>query len=129
RLDLVVRNRPVDLVEVDRVHAQPLEAALALAAGRVHVHGRVPGAVRRSRRGESRFSDWYEVRFGPSGWPPLVKISGRCSTPSTARLTTSSEWPSPYWAAVSIQLSPSSSARLIAAHDSPASCSPPPHPQ
>jgi hypothetical protein len=34
-LDLLVGDRPVDLVEVDRVDAEPLEARLGLAENRL----------------------------------------------------------------------------------------------
>src|SRR2546425_8917561 len=45
------------------------------------------------------------------------------------RPTSSSEWPRPYTAAVSIQLIPSSSARCIAASESVSSCGPQPNAQ
>ena len=65
------------------------------------------------------------MRSGPSSWPPLVKTNGRCSSPASARPTTCSEWPKPYAAAVSIQLTPSSSAWWIAAIESSSSCGAP----
>src|SRR5205823_742548 len=79
-----------------------------------------------SRLSESAFRLWSVVRSGPSGWPPLVNTNGRGSSPAIARPTTSSEWPKPYWAAVSIQLTPSSSAWWIAAIESSSSCEPQP---
>ena len=45
------------------------------------------------------------------------------------RQTTSSAWPRPYTADVSIQLTPSSSARLIVASDTSSSCAPQPNAQ
>jgi len=63
--------------------------------------------------------------------PHLVNTSGR-SPPGSSRSrrpTTSSEWPRPYTAAVSIQLIPSSSARRIAASESASSCGPQPNAQ
>src|SRR5437588_408749 len=58
--------------------------------------------------------------------PHLVNTSGRSPAGSSRsrRPTTSSEWPRPYTAAVSIQLTPSSSARRIAASESASSCGP-----
>ena len=53
-----------------------------------------------------------------------MKTYGRRETPSSARATTSSEWPSPYTAAVSIQFTPHSSARRIAAMEAASSCGP-----
>src|SRR5688572_11199897 len=47
--------------------------------------------------------------------PHLVKTYGLFITPSSALATTSSEWPSPYTAAVSIQLMPRSSPSRIVA--------------
>ena len=49
-----------------------------------------------------------------------MKTYGRSASgiPDSAAATTSSEWPSPYTAAVSIQLTPDSTACLIAATDS-----------
>src|SRR5438034_1327275 len=63
--------------------------------------------------------------------PHLVNTSGRSRDGSSCsrRPTSSSEWPRPYTAAVSIQLSPSSSARCIAASESVASCGPQPNAQ
>src|SRR5207244_4347794 len=55
--------------------------------------------------------------------PPLVKTYGRSSAgmSRSARATISSEWPSPYTAAVSIQLMPRSTAWRIAAIESASS--------
>ena len=53
-----------------------------------------------------------------------MKTYGRSERPAIARPTTSSECPNPYWAAVSIQFTPSSSARWMAATDSSSSCAP-----
>src|SRR5438046_1163930 len=63
--------------------------------------------------------------------PLLVNTSGRSPAGSSRsrRPTTSSEWPRPYTAAVSIQLPPSSSARRIAASESASSCGPQPNAQ
>ena len=50
-LDVLVRDRPVDLVQVDRVHAEPPQTALGLAQDRValeHVP-HMPGAVVQQR--------------------------------------------------------------------------------
>src|SRR5689334_16346541 len=54
----------------------------------------------------------------------LVNTYGCGERPSSARATTSSECPSPYTAAVSIQLMPASRAAWIAAIDSASSCGP-----
>src|SRR2546430_5527119 len=61
----------------------------------------------------------------------LVNTSGRSRDGSSRkrRPTSSSEWPRPYTAAVSIQLIPSSSARCIAASESVSSCGPQPNAQ
>jgi hypothetical protein len=59
----------------------------------------------------------------------FVKTYGRSSSPARARPTTASERPNPYAAAVSIQLTPSSTARWIAAIDSSLSCGPQPNSQ
>jgi len=63
--------------------------------------------------------------------PHLVKMYGRSAagTPSSARRTTSSECPSPYTAAVSIQLIPRARACRIVAIDSSSSCGPQPKAQ
>src|SRR5881227_4268005 len=62
--------------------------------------------------------------------PHLVKTYGRGPDQVlSAEATTSSECPIPYTAAVSIQLTPSSSARWIAATDCLSSCSPQPNSQ
>src|SRR5438477_8348510 len=62
--------------------------------------------------------------------PHLVKTYGRGPDQVlSAEATTSSECPMPYTAAVSIQLTPSSSARWIAAIDALSSCSPQPNSQ
>src|SRR2546425_15080 len=63
--------------------------------------------------------------------PHLVNTSGRSPAGSfrSRRPTTSSEWPRPYTAAVSIQLIPSSRARRIAASESASSCGPQPYAQ
>src|SRR5213592_4540973 len=63
--------------------------------------------------------------------PHLVNTSGRspAGRSRSSRPTTSSEWPSPYTAAVSIQLIPSSRARRIAASESASSCGPQPNAQ
>src|SRR5712691_5446303 len=63
--------------------------------------------------------------------PHLVNTSGRSRDGSSRgrRPTSSSEWPRPYTAAVSIQLIPSSSARCIAASESVSSCGPQPNAQ
>src|SRR5436190_1434993 len=63
--------------------------------------------------------------------PHLVNTSGRSRDGSSCsrRPTSSSEWPRPYTAAVSIQLIPSSSARCIAASESVSSCGPQPNAQ
>ncbi len=55
---------------------------------------------------------------------PLVKTYGRVASPLIAWPTTVSECPSPYTAAVSIQLIPRSSPARIAAIDSASSCGP-----
>ena len=54
----------------------------------------------------------------------LVKTYGRLFIPWRARATISSEWPSPYAAAVSIQLMPVSSASRMAAIESRSSWAP-----
>src|SRR6266511_3584195 len=82
-----------------------------------------------SRRIESRFRLCTTRRPGPSSSEALVNTYGRSSRPSSARPTTRSEWPKPYAAAVSIQLTPSSSARSIASIDSSSSCRPQPNSQ
>src|SRR6184192_1180585 len=63
--------------------------------------------------------------------PHLVNTSGRslAGRSPSSRPTISSEWPSPYTAAVSIQLIPSSRARRIAASESASSCGPHPNAQ
>src|SRR6266513_2853703 len=63
--------------------------------------------------------------------PHLVNTRGRPRDGSSRkrRPTSSSEWPRPYTAAVSIQLIPSSSARCIAASESVSSCGPQPNAQ
>src|SRR3989442_2067947 len=63
--------------------------------------------------------------------PHLVNTSGRPRDGSSCsrRPTSSSEWPRPYTAAVSIQLIPSSSARCIAASERVSSCGPKPNAQ
>src|SRR2546427_3366278 len=63
--------------------------------------------------------------------PHLVNTSGRPRDGSSCsrRPTSSSEWPRPYTAAVSIQLIPSPSARCIAASESVSSCGPQPNAQ
>ncbi len=62
-------------------------------------------------------------------WPHLVNTSGRSSRgrSRSSRPTTSSECPSPYTAAVSIQLMPRSSAWRIAASEAASSCGPQPY--
>ena len=87
-----------------------------------------------SRRIESGFST---CRGGVMGScssqtrPHFVKINGRFEGGSSrsSRPTTSSECPSPYTAAVSIQLMPSSSACRIVASDAASSCGPQPKDQ
>src|SRR2546425_3512221 len=87
-----------------------------------------------SRRIESGFST---CRGGVMGScssqtrPHFVKINGRFEGGSSrsSRPTTSSECPSPYTAAVSIQLMPSSSACRIVASDAASSCGPQPNDQ
>ena len=86
-----------------------------------------PGCPRARGGANLALGVWTDVRPGPSGWPAFVNTYGRWMTPSSARPTTSSEWPKPYCAAVSIQLAPSSRARWIAAIDSSSSWLP--HPQ
>src|SRR5438094_4188597 len=87
-----------------------------------------------SRRIESGFSTCRGGAMGSCSSqtrPHFVKINGRFeggSSPSS-RPTTSSECPSPYTAAVSIQLIPSSRARRIAASESASSCGPHPNAQ
>src|SRR5713226_6670798 len=63
--------------------------------------------------------------------PHFVKINGRLDSGSSrsSRPTISSECPSPYTAAVSIQLTPSSIACRIVASDSASSCGPQPNDQ
>src|SRR5207249_4295948 len=63
--------------------------------------------------------------------PPFVKRSGRSAGDSSrsSRPTSSSEWPSPDTAAVSIQLIPSSRAWRIVASESRSSCRPQPNDQ
>ena len=54
-LDVRLRDRPVDLVEVDRVHTEPLEAALGLPQDRVAlqvVHHPAAGSLHERRLGE-----------------------------------------------------------------------------
>ena len=108
-LDVAVGDRPVDLVEVDRVDPESLEAVARPRAGSSRASGCCTTRPPRPR---------HERRLGEH-----VRALHRRARAS-ARPTTCSEWPKPYAAAVSIQLTPSSSARWIAAIDSSSSWGP-----
>ena len=75
---------------------------------------RAAAASPRTRAGSRRASGWVAARrrrWSCQTMPHLVNTRGRSETPLRARATTSSEWPRPYTAAVSIQPMPSSRAR------------------
>jgi hypothetical protein len=87
-LDVLVGVRPVDLVEVDRVHAEPREARLRLAADRIAVQVEdrpAAGALQKPDLGEDVGSP-LEPRDRPAD--DLLRVTeavDRCRVPATRR--------------------------------------------